>query len=83
MNSQMHAHCAVPITPEGLTVPGLRPSRGLDSAALASDMSLPFDACMSRRDEEARWSARRTLTFIFVSNAVLWWVIAEALRSLA
>ena len=83
MNSQMHAHCAVPITPERPQAPGRRaPLHGVDGAAIASEMSFQFEGCMAR-DDRSRWSARRTLTFVFVSNAVLWWVIAQALRSLA
>lgn len=79
MKSQMHARCAVPVTPDQLQLSGrsLLAPHG-DDATSRSRMS--FDLADSAFDN-GRWSARRTLLFILASNGALWWVIAYALHA--
>lgn len=78
MKSQMHAQCAVPVTPDQMRLSrrSLLSPRS-DDATPAPRMSLEFEE--SSR-EDGRWSARRTLLFILAANGALWWFIAYALH---
>ena len=78
MKSQMHAQCAVPITPDQMRLAGrsLLSPHADDAVAAARRSFEPDD---SSRD--GRWSARSTLLFILASNAALWWMIACALHA--
>jgi hypothetical protein len=47
---------------------------------LRPDVNVSRSVC--RDDVEPRWSARRTLAFLMLSNLTAWWLIASALRAL-
>lgn len=79
MKSQMHAQCAVPVTPDQMRMSG----RSLLSPR-ADDADPPprisFELDDSLRDD-GRWSARSTLLLILGANGALWWIIACALHA--
>jgi len=83
VNSQMRSQCAVPITVEPLQLSAgslLRPSRPDQASAFGGALAFDLEGEHTSRDTFPRWSARRTLAFILISNSLLWWGILHAVH---